>query len=251
MATAQRRLEAHTRRQSEAKALTESDKENILQQRDEFQEENEGLKKYLAITQAKQKKEISRLKEELTKAKESVKETNKDLCDTASKYQDERSTNAFIREDLTKTKVRVVALERQLEACHSEIDLLRQGQGETSGLERHYALLSRELGKCVHDLQSLSAVTKQLLDGQDPNVSALLGIKDYGVTRVDAASSGDETDGGGCQGQHQPLRERLAAVEEQCAKVKEIRSDIKSIRESVSDKYAETLGDNMTSCVNQ
>ena len=216
-------------------------------ERDEYQQENEGLRKVLAITQAKHKKELTKAKTELAKARESLRERTRALDETTAKSQEEAATNGFLREDLTETKGRAAALELQLESCRREIDALKQGQGQTLGLERHYRRLAKELDRCVGDLHSLSSVTKQLLEGQEPSVSMLLGIKDYRSQQDSAASSGEETDGGSLM----PLTQRLDEVERQCAKVKEIRADIRSIREGIAEKYAETLGDNMTSCTTQ
>ena len=157
--------------------MTEEDKENVLAERDELKDENKRLAKYVAITQRRLKKDGENYKLEIAEKSAKLTETKEELEDTLRELEDEKSTSRFLREDLTDTKMKVLTLEKRIESVTSELDEATKSDELTKQMEQYYTTLSREVINGVKDLQSISAVMTQLVEGNDPNVSMLLGIK--------------------------------------------------------------------------
>ncbi|XP_071334471.1 centrosomal protein of 85 kDa-like isoform X2 [Trachinotus anak] len=92
--------------------------------------------------------------------------------------------------------------------------------------------LLKEMSLCLLDLQALCNILAQRAQGKEPNLSLLLGMKSLSV-------SAEESD---CR----------AVVEEELRlkllEVGQLRRDIDELRRSISDRYAQYMGD---SCVSQ
>ncbi|XP_022593687.1 centrosomal protein of 85 kDa-like isoform X2 [Seriola dumerili] len=92
--------------------------------------------------------------------------------------------------------------------------------------------LLKEMSLCLLDLQALCNILAQRAQGKEPNLSLLLGMKSLSV-------SAEESD---CR----------AVVEEELRvkllEVGQLRRDIDELRKSISDRYAQYMGD---SCVSQ
>ena len=95
----------------------------------------------------------------------------------------------------------------------------------------------------MREIKSLSETTKQIVGGEDPNVSVLLGLRDLSGNRNNGSepSEPNPVDHDG----------RVATLRSQLSDVKAVRSDLAKIRDSISEKYAENLGDNFNSCITQ
>ncbi|XP_037606220.1 centrosomal protein of 85 kDa-like [Sebastes umbrosus] len=92
--------------------------------------------------------------------------------------------------------------------------------------------LLKEMSLCLLDLQALCSILAQRAQGKEPNLSLLLGMKSLSV-------SAEESD---C---------RVVVEEEVRLKLLEVgqlRRDIDELRKSISDRYAQYMGD---SCVSQ
>ena len=240
LALAEKKVTDDARRRHFATDMSNDDKENVLKERDDFHDENVQLKKYVGLLKKKLSKETTTAAENVAELTRQLEEVTHKLEDTKRKLDDEHSTNYFMREDLTKSKVAVTSLQRQMEALKASLDTSKMEQLNQAELDRLYTLLSSELSRCLSDLQSLSAVTKQLMEGADPNVSMLLGIRDDSSRLTDESGLNVDISEG-----------KLERLKKQLGEVKEVRANIMSVRDELSEKYAEKLGDNMTSCVTQ
>ncbi|KAM9339626.1 centrosomal protein of 85 kDa-like [Symphorus nematophorus] len=92
--------------------------------------------------------------------------------------------------------------------------------------------LLKEMSLCLLDLQALCSILAQRAQGKEPNLSLLLGMKSLSV-------SAEESD---C---------RVVVEEElrfKLLEVSQLRRDIDELRRSMSDRYAQYMGD---SCVSQ
>ncbi|XP_076612228.1 centrosomal protein of 85 kDa-like isoform X2 [Chaetodon auriga] len=92
--------------------------------------------------------------------------------------------------------------------------------------------LLKEMSLCLLDLQALCSILAQRAQGKEPNLSLLLGMKSLSV-------SVEESD---C---------RVVVEEElrfKLLEVSQLRRDVDELRKSVSDRYAQYVGD---SCVSQ
>ncbi|XP_070782285.1 centrosomal protein of 85 kDa-like [Enoplosus armatus] len=133
-------------------------------------------------------------------------------------------------------------IERQKEQIERLTSRLTQRQADDGpgGLARplsraempEVGRLLKEMSLCLLDLQALCSILAQRAQGKEPNLSLLLGMKSLSV-------SAEESD---C---------RVAAEEElrfKLLEVGQLRRDIDELRRSISDRYAQYMGD---SCVSQ
>ena len=100
------------------------------------------------------------------------------------------------------------------------------------------------MARCITELTLLCELCSQVMSGGDPNMSVLLGVRE--VTSPIAAS---------------PLladpaslpsaAQQLELARQQLQEVARVEGEVKQLRQQISDKYAENLADNMTSCVTQ
>ncbi|XP_047430246.1 centrosomal protein of 85 kDa-like isoform X3 [Mugil cephalus] len=95
------------------------------------------------------------------------------------------------------------------------------------------AQLLKEMSLCLLDLQGLCSILAQRAQGKEPNLSLLLGMKSFSVPA-------EESD------------RKVEVVEEELRfkllEVGQLRRDIDELRRSISDRYAQYMGD---SCVSQ
>ncbi|KAH0517679.1 Centrosomal protein of 85 kDa-like [Microtus ochrogaster] len=121
--------------------------------------------------------------------------------------------------------------------------LLDQGQeAEQSGLQTLHSKwplfdltvidqLFKEMSYCLFDLKALCSILNQRAQGQEPNLSLLLGIRSMNC-------SAEET-----ENDHSP-----EALTKKLSDVCQLRRDIDELRTTISDRYAQDMGDN---CVTQ
>ncbi|XP_004382796.1 centrosomal protein of 85 kDa-like isoform X1 [Trichechus manatus latirostris] len=130
--------------------------------------------------------------------------------------------------------------QRQTEETCSSLD-----QGQEAGQSRQQTVLSKwplfdltvidqlfkEMSYCLFDLKALCSILNQRAQGKEPNLSLLLGIRSMNC-------SAEET-----ENDHSPetLTKKLSDV---C----QLRRDIDELRTTISDRYAQDMGDN---CITQ
>uniref|UniRef100_A0A4W3K1V8 Centrosomal protein 85 n=1 Tax=Callorhinchus milii TaxID=7868 RepID=A0A4W3K1V8_CALMI len=91
--------------------------------------------------------------------------------------------------------------------------------------------LHRELAKCLSDLQAICNVLAQRAQGKDPNLSLLLGIQSI------HHFSAEEEDW-----------QNVDLLIKKLADVKQLHREIDDLRTTISDRYAQDMGDN---CITQ
>ncbi|XP_034556117.1 centrosomal protein of 85 kDa-like isoform X2 [Notolabrus celidotus] len=91
--------------------------------------------------------------------------------------------------------------------------------------------LLKEMSLCLLDLQALCSILSQRAQGKEPNLSLLLGMKSLSVSAEESDSRRVEED---------ELRFKLLEVNQ-------LRRDIDELRRSISDRYAQCIGDNRVS----
>ncbi|XP_064628328.1 centrosomal protein of 85 kDa-like [Lineus longissimus] len=88
--------------------------------------------------------------------------------------------------------------------------------------------LVREMNTSITELQSLIEICMERSQGQDPNISVLLGVRAPSM-----AESEEEADAND-----------VPALKKKLAQVRGLRKEIDKMRELISNKYAEDMGDN-------
>ncbi|XP_033740444.1 centrosomal protein of 85 kDa-like isoform X2 [Pecten maximus] len=106
----------------------------------------------------------------------------------------------------------------------------QQHSEDNQRLQRQF---TTELGICFSELQALVQICVQRAEGQDPNMSDLLGVR----ADVETAATG------GPQVEAQTMKQWLT-------KTRELRTEIEQLRVMICNKYAEDIGDNLN-CTTQ
>ena len=228
IAALEERIDGNRRRKLEAET---TELEDVLAERDELRAENIKLKRFASIAEKKHNKRMSHISAEFDSVRRSLKQSAAELEAETEKLTREISTNKFLREDLTESKAECGSLNRRIEALNKRLAEITPS-AET---EKSLARLSREMTLCLGDLSSLSSAASQLSRGEDPNISALLGIQSLQVE--EARRDEDE-------------RNSVEKIEGQIRQVKMVRSEILCIRDRIAEKYADNLGENFnSSCI--
>ncbi|XP_077145650.1 centrosomal protein of 85 kDa-like isoform X3 [Ranitomeya variabilis] len=92
--------------------------------------------------------------------------------------------------------------------------------------------LFREMSQCLFDLKALCSILNQRVQGKEPNLSLLLGIRSTNSCSDESEASSHSTEG---------LTKKLTDV-------RQLRKDIDELRTTLSDCYAQDMGDN---CITQ
>ncbi|XP_022370523.1 centrosomal protein of 85 kDa isoform X4 [Enhydra lutris kenyoni] len=90
--------------------------------------------------------------------------------------------------------------------------------------------LHHELASCLQDLQAVCSIVTQRAQGHDPNLSLLLGIHS-------AQHPGTQLD-----------LQKPDVIKRKLLEVQQLRRDIEDLRTTMSDRYAQDMGEN---CVTQ
>lgn len=92
--------------------------------------------------------------------------------------------------------------------------------------------LFKEMSHCLFDLKALCSILNQRAQGKEPNLSLLLGI-------CSVNSSSEE---------HEASSHSIEALTQKLSEVRQLRRDIDDLRTTLSDCYAQDMGDN---CITQ
>eukprot|EP00057_Strongylocentrotus_purpuratus_P012370 XP_011666844.1 PREDICTED: centrosomal protein of 85 kDa [Strongylocentrotus purpuratus] len=150
---------------------------------------------------------ITALRVELNNKDSALQDMTRSMKDLASQSQELYGHNLSLQES-------VQGLEKQV----------------SSDKARFTGQLVKELSLCVQELQRLVELINQRAEGQEPNVSLLLGFRPSSTMSFDV----DEYDESGSE---DVIRAKLTQVQK-------LRGDIDLIRSLISDRYAEDFGSN-------
>ncbi|XP_023570020.1 centrosomal protein of 85 kDa-like [Octodon degus] len=186
---------------------------------------------------------ISRQQDELNKM-------SSELQSIQGKLSEEKSTTQMLMEELQRKerslqRLTQVLLENHRQTGEGSLLGLDQDQVEEAEPPRQQPVppsrpfldlavidqLFKEMSCCLLDLKALCSILNQRAQGKEPNLSLLLGIRSMNCSAEDV-----EVD-------HSPdtLSKKLSDV---C----QLRRDIDELRTTISDRYAQDMGD---SCVTQ
>ncbi len=214
--------------------------EAVLKERDAVQKDLDRLKRYLNIAEAKHKREMKCLATELGEVRRELRESSTEVTSAKEALMEERSTSCFLREDLTRARGEAAAARHRVEATEKELLEAMHAGEDAARADGVCSVLAREMGRCARDLRSLAQAARQLSRGEDPAVNHLLGIADSKSYVEEALEAAPE-----------PPAQRLSRGRALLAEVKETREEIAAMRDELSDKYAESLGNNFNSCITQ
>lgn len=179
----------------------------------------------LRHSEVKSQNEMKQLQERLTHEEESVEALRGDCRmkeETIKKLKRSMKEMGSKNQDLME---QILIIREQLKTLEEQM------ADENQKIQRQF---TQELSMCYHELQSLVQVCVQRAEGNDPNMSLLLGVRAPSELESGQANKDQEA---------HTLKQWLG-------KVKELRAEIEGLRGLICNKYAEDLGDNMN-CVTQ
>ncbi|XP_041096550.1 centrosomal protein of 85 kDa isoform X2 [Polyodon spathula] len=200
----------------------------------------------------KLKAENSSLKEEVERAKKVIEKQQKKMEQIASQIKrleeqgaQEEGTSQALREDLAEKESGLQQLRKamkELSAQNQELieriltlqeQIGQPGQREAPQAENAQLTqrLHGEMAACLYDLQSLCNILNQRSQGRDPNLSLLLGIRSMQYS---------------CDDRDDWMNPEVLA--KKLTEVQQLRHDVEELRTTMSDRYAQDMGDN---CITQ
>uniref|UniRef100_A0A8B9HLL5 Centrosomal protein 85 n=1 Tax=Astyanax mexicanus TaxID=7994 RepID=A0A8B9HLL5_ASTMX len=182
---------------------------------EKLREENAALRE----EQQKLKKVIEKQLRMMEQLGSQIRSVQQQLCE-------EESSSQALREELEVKEKELLQLHSAMkELLVQNQDLMEQGVGLREQLTQQ---LHREMAACLSDLSSLCSVLTHTAHGKDPNLSLLLGITVPVVL--------DQ-----CDDWNSP-----AVLQKKLQEALQLRRDVEALRTTVSDRYAQDMGDNCT-----
>lgn len=181
-------LKAHERRLQEAEdSASELHREknptvvleSVMRDRDRFQEENSRLRKYVVLLKRNFKKDSTKAATELSSKADRIEILTKELDDALEKIATERDTSRLLRDQVTSTMGKLGTVRKRKEILEVELFEAKNASDISKDLLRLQSKVTDELKGCVEDLHSLAEVSKQLVAGENPDVSMLLGVPSF------------------------------------------------------------------------
>jgi len=225
----------------EARNLDDDQVELVLHDKQQLQLELEKLKRLQAWKTEKFETENSKLEEQVRKLGQLVESSNMQIRTNSTQLREANAIKCQLESELKEKQEMITSFSKKLEKYKTEISHLKCNNESSSQLDKYYTRLSRCMGKCVTELNSLTDLCGQIMGGDNPNMSLLLGTKSDFLSPVlsldrDLVSLGQE--------------EKLEVVRQQLDEVTKVQGEIKDLRSKISDKYTDILADNM-SCLLQ
>merc|ERR1712029_189610 len=203
----------------------------------------EKLKRLQAWKSEKFENENGKMEEQVRRLGQLVESTNLQLRTNSIQLREANAAKSQLESELKDKEDLITTFSKKLEKYKTEICHLRSNNESNSQLDRYYTRLSRCMGKCVTELNSLTDLCGQIMGGDNPNMSVLLG------TRSDFLSPVLSLDRDLVSLDHE---EKLEVVRQQLDEVTKVQKEIKDLRTKISDKYTDILADNVNrSCMLQ
>uniref|UniRef100_A0A8D1TV92 Centrosomal protein 85 like n=1 Tax=Sus scrofa TaxID=9823 RepID=A0A8D1TV92_PIG len=188
------------------------DAKQLQNENDNLREQNENANKSMQGKLSKEKLTTQKMMEELEKKERNLQRLTRTLLDNQRQTEETCS---------------LLDQGQEAEQSRQQTILSKRPLFDLSVIDQ----LFKEMSYCLFDLKALCSILNQRAQGKEPNLSLLLGIRSMNC-------SAEET-----ENDHSPetLTKKLSDV---C----QLRRDIDELRTTISDRYAQDMGDN---CVTQ
>lgn len=199
-----------------------------------LQREREDAAKLLAAADTRMKTLASQHRTELEKAQERLEQEENVTQTLRRELSAKQQTSAKVQSAMSK----LVSQNQQLmEEKLSFLEQLRALESERTvsrEAARINARLQRETQIAARDLEAVAQVLVQSSRGDDPNLSALLGVRASAVGLTDDEGEDFDTEGNAT----------VETATRKLADVRKLRRDIDELRSTLSNRYAENIGQN-------
>ncbi|XP_027010664.2 centrosomal protein of 85 kDa isoform X1 [Tachysurus fulvidraco] len=183
------------------------------------------------------KEEQQKLKKVLEKQLRMMEQLGSQIRSVQQQLSEEESNSQALRDEMISKDQQLLQLRsavKELSAQNQElmeqsVCLHERLQAESSVCDvRLTQQLLTEMASCLTDLRSLCGVLTHTAHGQDPNLSMLLGISAPVVSQP-------------CDDWQNP-----AVLQNKLQEALQLRRDVEELRNTVSDRYAQDMGENCT-----
>lgn len=259
-------LELEAENLSHQKRLTKSnspgtlDIESILHQRDKLKKENANLKQFILATQKKHTKDIDEKNQSLQKLSEKTAQDQHYIDNLKESLSCQTDSTKHLREQLTENIVRQNVLKKRIEILEEELLSSKNKNEINQDLEILQFKTNSEFLKCVDEMKQLMHVSNQLVSGEEPNVSMLIGVHSTTpVTRShysnpfrnELTNNLAQTKDSVLSKQNITSDDRIHELRNILKSIENIRKQVSDLREQLSEKYAESIAENVSNCATQ
>lgn len=210
--------------------------EVLMEQKDSLASENDKLKRYVVFMKTRNEKRVEELTSGLKSEKERCAELESHLAVKSEEADALRVTADGLRAQVTTKITELNRLKKRSSILEDQLGRSQNAEAIDTDAEQIKVVIAKKLKRCVKDFQSLTQVSKQILGGEDPNVSMLLGVESRG------GSDTDDDDGG--EDNVQGSESRLNRLHRHLDQVKATQADIRELRQILTDRYAESFAEN-------
>jgi len=227
----------------EARGKGEEDLELLIFDNKQLTEERDKLRKALELRTKQFQEESKKLEEQVKEVGRLLEGANLELQEKGTDLGLAHGSVGVLEAQLKKKSEECAVLSGRLAQCDALSSNLQSEASQGSKLDGHYLRLVRSVARCITELSGLHELCNQVLGGENPNVSVLLGVRDMELC--------DELEVLQRDSSQLSVEEKLELVRNQLNSVQRVQEQIKDLRSRITDRYAENLADNMTSCVTQ
>ncbi|XP_053467041.1 centrosomal protein of 85 kDa isoform X3 [Ictalurus furcatus] len=183
------------------------------------------------------KEEQQKLRKVIEKQLRMTEQLGSQIRSVQQQLAEEESSGQALRDELNSKDQQLLQLRsavKELSAQNQElmeqsVCLRERLQAESSVCDVRLAQqLLDEMASCLSDLRSLCSVLTHTAHGRDPNLSLLLGITAPAVSEA-------------CDDWRNP-----AVLQKKLQEALQLRRDVEDLRNTVSDRYAQDMGENCT-----
>ncbi|KAM9316657.1 centrosomal protein of 85 kDa-like [Gastrophryne carolinensis] len=200
------------------------DAKQIQSENEQLREQNERANKVID----NQQNQIDGLTAEIQSLKEKLLQERSHVMDLENKF----SKNADCMEKLNTLHLENEKLKEENSTIHRQLEELLVSRQPLSEKMPVAEQLFKEMSHCLFDLKALCSILNQRVQGKEPNLSLLLGIRSVNSSFEEREGSSQSTE----------------ALTQKLSDVHQLRRDIDELRTTLSDCYAQDMGDN---CITQ
>ncbi|XP_043930302.1 centrosomal protein of 85 kDa-like [Protopterus annectens] len=153
---------------------------------------------------------------------------------TEERLQQEKQITQDLRRELAEKKDKLQQHQRFYEensALREQLQQMERSRQPSFEMTPLLAQLFKEMSHCLFDLRALCSILTQRAQGKEPNLSLLLGIQSMS-----------------CPSEENENYSSTEMLAKKLSDVRQLRKDIDDLRTTISDRYAQDMGD---SCITQ
>lgn len=196
-----------------------------------LQRENEDAAKLLTVADKRIDTLSKQHSRDITKLEERIEQEENASETLKNELNNKQQASSKLQAALTKLASQNQQLMKEKMTLLEQLRRLEQERSMSKDTSRVISKLYNETQVAVRDLEAVAHVFLQTAKGDDPNLSALLGVRQssIGINDVDDDDLTEQS---------------VEVVNHRLADLRKLRCDIDELRSTLSNKYAESIGQN-------